>query len=220
MLDCGANVFCVSERVAAMTKRHVVACDTYIKTFGDTTVTVSGVINDFPLTFCRGTPDEVTIYLTALVYSCGSTRELLLGMPVMNHHALYLAPCAFFGAVLMWPELQYKDKDYIMSLPAAERAQHMGRVVFLPASMTEAEHAAHNAQSVVVCVADATAAHNQVCVADATAAHNQANSGSQPGYTLAPTADSAPGYQWDGPVQHLAAATSAAADHAGRGCQR
>ena len=67
MLDSGADVFCVSERVAAMTKRHVVACDTYIKTFGDTTVTVLGVINDFPLTFCRGTPDEVTIYLTALV---------------------------------------------------------------------------------------------------------------------------------------------------------
>ena len=42
----------------------------------------------------------------------------------------------------------------------------MGRVVFLPAFMTEAEHAAHNAQSVVVCAADAqppqTAAHNQV----------------------------------------------------------
>ena len=33
MLDCGANVFCVSDWVAAMTKRHVVACDTYIKTF-------------------------------------------------------------------------------------------------------------------------------------------------------------------------------------------
>ena len=84
----------------------------------------------------------------------------------MNHHALYLAPCAFFGAVFMWPELQFKNRDYIMSLPAAERAQHLGRVVFLPASMTEAEHTAHNTQSVVVCVVNAqpppTAAHDQV----------------------------------------------------------
>jgi hypothetical protein len=36
-----------------------------------------------------------------LVYSSGHTWNLLLGMPVCNHHEIYLWPCAFLGGIAM-----------------------------------------------------------------------------------------------------------------------
>ena len=83
----------------------VVNCNTHIKTFGHNKVSVVAKILDFPMTFCKGTEYEVTIYYTALVYSTGATWEILAGMPVVNHHSVNLWPCALMGGVVMFPLL-------------------------------------------------------------------------------------------------------------------
>ena len=80
----------------------MVACNTHIKTFGDNKVSVDAKIMNYPMTFCKGTEWEVTIHCTTLVYSTGTTWEILAGMLVVNHHSVNLWPCAFLGGVVMF----------------------------------------------------------------------------------------------------------------------
>ena len=94
----------------------MVGCATHIKTFGDNQVSVIAKIMDYPMTFCKGTEWEVTIHSTVLVYSAGTTWEILAGMPVVNHHSINLWPCAFLGGVVMFPRLARADNKHILSL--------------------------------------------------------------------------------------------------------
>ena len=58
-------------------------------------------------------------------------------MPVVNHYAVNLWPCAFLGGVVMFPRLANTNYEYILSLPHSERCKHLGAMVILLAVMTE-----------------------------------------------------------------------------------
>ena len=142
-LDSGANVNACTVEEADLSGHPQEKCNTFIKTFGATSgarVAVVARMRNFPLTFCAGTADAYVVRCTILVNSSGSTWQYLLGVSVMNHHGLYLWICAFLGSVVMFPELHGKDARTILSLPAEERCKHLGRMVLLPARMTEPEH--------------------------------------------------------------------------------
>ena len=89
------------------------------------------------MTFCKGTEWEATIHSIALVYSTGTTWEILAGMPVVNHHSINLWPCAFLGGVVMFPRLANANYEHILSLPPSERCKHLGAMVVLLAATTE-----------------------------------------------------------------------------------
>ena len=137
LVDTGANVLCINRDVATDCPLPMLSCNANIKTFGDNKVSVIGKILDYPMTFCRGTEWEVTIRCTALVYDTGTTWEILAGMPVVNHHAVNLWPCAFLGGVVMFPRLANANYESILALPVGERCKHLGAMIVLPAAMTE-----------------------------------------------------------------------------------
>ena len=139
-MDSGANVNACTVEEADLSRHPQEKCSTFIKTFGGARVAVIARMRNFPLTFCAGTADAYVVRCTMLVYNSGSTWQYLLGVSVMNHHGLYLWICAFLGSVVMFPELHGKDASAILSLPAEERCLHLGRMVLLPARMTEPEH--------------------------------------------------------------------------------
>ena len=120
-MDCGANVLCINLDVANDCPLPMVSCNTHIKTFGDNKVSVVAKIMNYPMSFFGGTEWEVTIHCTALVYSTGTTWEILAGMPVVNHHSVNFWPCAFLSGVVMFPRLASADYEYILSLPPSER---------------------------------------------------------------------------------------------------
>ena len=137
LVDCGANVLCINRDVANDCPLPMLSCSAHIKTFGDNKVSVIGKILDYPMTFCRGTEWEVTVRCTALVYSTGTTWEILAGMPVVNHYAVNLWPCAFLGGIVMFPRLANSNYEDILALPPAQRCKHLGAMVILPVVMTE-----------------------------------------------------------------------------------
>jgi hypothetical protein len=139
MMDSGANLLAIDTDVAANCPLPVEACNTVINTFGGSSVRVVGKIRDFPLGFALGTPWERVIRVTALVYSPGPVWKVLLGMPVSSHYQLNLWPCAHLGGVVMFPQLQHQDAQMLAGLKPMELAQHMGAMVVLPATMTEAD---------------------------------------------------------------------------------
>ena len=131
-MDCGANVLCINMDVATNCPLPMVSCNTHIKTFGDNKVSVIAKISNHPMTFGKGTEWEVTIRCTALVYNTGTTWEILSGMPVVNHYAVYLWPCAFLGGVVMFPSGQHQLQ--VHPQPATQRALQAPRSHGHPAS--------------------------------------------------------------------------------------
>ncbi len=104
-LDSGANVNACTKEEADLSGHKQEPCNTFIKSFGGVKVAVFSRMRDFPLILCEGTPGEYVVRVTMLMYSNGSSWRYLLGIPVMNHHGLYLWICAFLGALVMFREL-------------------------------------------------------------------------------------------------------------------
>jgi hypothetical protein len=85
--------------------------------------------------WCQGTVFERTVTVKVLVFEDNSTWGCLLGMPIINDHQLYLFPCAYFGAVLMLPDLHTMDVSQLKSLDPSDLGSHLGRIALLPATM-------------------------------------------------------------------------------------
>ena len=67
----------------------------------------------------------------------GTTSEILVGMPHVNHHAVNLWSCAILSGVVMFPRQAGANYEHILSLPPSERCKHLGTMMVRSAAMTK-----------------------------------------------------------------------------------
>ena len=140
LLDCGAECNCIAHSVGLNCPRPIEPCRLKVKAFGEMEVHVIGKIRDFPMTFCKGTAHEITVYLPKVyVFKDTPSWKVLLAQPSLQHHNLCLWVCGFLSAVVMWPQLHRADPDAIWQLPEAERSKVLGDMVLLPCRMLAPE---------------------------------------------------------------------------------
>ena len=140
LTDCGAECMCLGESIARNSPCPLEPCKLKVKAFGDTEVHVIGKIRNYPMTFCRGTKHEVTVYIKkAYVFADAPSWSILMAQPGLQHHNLNMWVCGFLSAVVLWPSLHKLNPDTIWQLPAEERAQVLGDMVLLPCRMMAPE---------------------------------------------------------------------------------
>jgi hypothetical protein len=68
-------------------------------------------------------------------------------MPLINNHQLYLFPCAFFNAVLMFPDMHTKEVRELKGVDSALVGGLLGRVVMLPATMVSSKSSSYHVRT-------------------------------------------------------------------------